>query len=96
MPNSLPNFPHISPADAARRQSAGALLIDVRTPAEFSAAHLPGATCIPLARLSVRIRSLATPATPILLTCSEGHRSHSAALVLTRMGYKNISIVTQK
>lgn len=93
MPNFTPNFPQISPADAARQQASGALIIDVRSPAEFAAGHISGAVNLPLSRLSGQISTLAAPGRTLLLTCNRGHRSHSAALVLARMGYRHIFII---
>lgn len=88
-----PTFPHISPADAAAMLAAGALIIDVRTPQEFAAGHLPHAHNLPLPQLTPQIRRLAQPGATILLYCSQGHRSRSAALVLARLGYKNLYII---
>lgn len=89
----MPNFPQISPADAAQMQSSGALIIDVRSPAEFATGHIAGAVNLPLSRLSGQIGALASPGRTLLLTCNRGHRSHSAALVLARMGYRHIFII---
>ncbi len=50
------------PIDAAelraRLRDGGVLLIDVRPPEEFAAAHLPGAVSVPLDELEERLRSL--------------------------------------
>lgn len=89
----MPNFPQISRAEAAHRQSSGALLLDVRSPSEFAAGHLPAAQNLPLEQLPNQIRSLAPPSRSILLYCTHGQRSRSAALVLTRMGYHSLFIV---
>lgn len=89
----MPNFPQISPAAAREHQANGALLIDVRTPAEFRTTHLPGAINLPLATLPQAIRATAGTNRPILLYCTQGHRSHSAALVLSRLGYRHIFII---
>lgn len=89
----MPNFPQITRPEAARRQASGALLLDVRSPSEYAAAHPSGAINLPLENIPAQIRTLATPNQPILLYCTHGQRSHSAALVLTRLGYRNLFIV---
>lgn len=89
----MPTYHLISPAQATQQQAAGALLIDVRTPAEFAAGHLLGATNIPLNTLSAQISRFAAPNRPLLLYCSSGQRSRSAALILMRLGYRRLYVI---
>jgi len=66
-----------------------ALLIDVRSYAEFMAGHLPGAHCLPMPRLEEQIRLLATDAqTPLIVYCATGARAELALGLLQRLGYR--------
>jgi rhodanese-related sulfurtransferase len=84
----------ISQNQAMQMLTDGAILLDVRTPEEYQAAHLPGSTSLPLNRLPSHIKSLATPSATLLLYCSSGARSRTAAQILRQMGYRHIYIVT--
>ena len=64
----------------------GAQIIDVRTPAEFSAGHIPNSINIPLTLLGKRILCLGKDK-PIILCCASGMRSASAHTALKSMGY---------
>lgn len=62
------------------------LLVDVRTPAEFAADHLPGAINIPLQELSQRLMELPIDR-PLALYCRTGNRSGQAAQLLGEEGF---------
>ena len=65
----------------------GALLLDVRTPAEFAQGSVPGAVNIPLQQLQGRMREL--PKNKKIVTfCRSGGRSGSAAAFLRSAGYQ--------
>jgi rhodanese-related sulfurtransferase len=66
---------------------AGARLVDVRTPGEFAAGHLPGAINIPLQQLDDRLAELEPKDSPVVLYCRSGHRSGSAARTLKSSGF---------
>lgn len=72
----------------ALRQS-GATLVDVRSLAEFEAAHAPGTVNIPLPELSRRLDEIPRSA-PVVLACASGTRSGMARLMLRRHGYHNV------
>ena len=68
-----------------------ALLIDVRSYAEFMAGHLPDAHCLPLPQMSHLVAQMAPDhEAPIVLYCSSGGRAEQALGLLQRMGYKNV------
>lgn len=69
-----------------------ATLIDVRTPQEFSAGHLPSAQNIPVDRIEVDIRSIKglNKDSPILVYCRSGRRSALAKEILEKQGFRNI------
>jgi phage shock protein E len=75
------------PAGQARQLVAqGALLVDVRTPEEFAAAHLPGALNLPVADLERRLHELPRDR-PLVLYCRSGNRSAKAAARLRSEGF---------
>ncbi|MDQ3033063.1 MAG: rhodanese-like domain-containing protein [Myxococcota bacterium] len=72
-------------AEARAKVDAGALLLDVRTPAEFASSALPGATNVPVHQLASRLGELPRDR-PIVVYCASGMRSSSAASFLRRRG----------
>ncbi len=56
-------------------------LIDVRSPSEFAAGHIPGAANVPLEQVSQRVRDLKA-GTPVLLVCKSGTRAKMAGEIL--------------
>ncbi len=71
------------------RIRAGAKIIDVRTPGEFSSGAYPGARNIPLPVLGRRLNEIPRD-TPVVLYCRSGMRSASAARLLKRAGYVDV------
>lgn len=67
----------------------GALVIDVRTPAEFKSRAYPRAKNIPLGDLDQRINELGNKDQTIVLYCASGARSGSAKRRLIKAGYTN-------
>jgi glyoxylase-like metal-dependent hydrolase (beta-lactamase superfamily II)/rhodanese-related sulfurtransferase len=71
------------------RDAAGLILLDVREPEAFRAAHLPGARNIPRGELELRAdRELPDPTARILSYCQFGKISTLAAHTLRTMGYQ--------
>jgi phage shock protein E len=68
---------------------AGALVVDVRTPAEFNSAAAPGSLNIPLNQIQARANEL-DPAKTILVCCASGTRSGIAAGILKQQGFKSV------
>jgi len=84
---------HLGAKEAAERlsQPPKPMLVDVRTPEEYRAGHLPDALLLPVDRL----RELAPTAlpdrnAPLLVYCATGNRSNTAVHELKRMGYTNL------
>ena len=68
------------------------LILDVRTPAEFKAGHLPNAVLIPLQELQRRIGELAPYRNKdILVYCATGNRSTVASKILIDQGFTHIA-----
>jgi rhodanese-related sulfurtransferase len=67
----------------------GALLVDVRSAAEFASGNAPGTINIPLQELGNRLAEIPKTA-PVVLCCASGTRSGMASLVLKKNGYKQV------
>ena len=65
-----------------------AVLVDVRSPAEFASGHVQGAVNLPLDRLaSDALAVLPDKSAPLVLYCISGARSEMAAQWLRQAGY---------
>lgn len=62
----------------------GAVLVDVRTPAEFNTGHIPDALNIPLDDLRNRLPELT--GNRVIVHCQVGQRGHTAARILAQHG----------
>lgn len=77
-------------SDAHQSVDAGALLLDVRTPEEFSAGHISNALNIPVHELPMRYSELGSKDRRIVVYCRSGARSARAARILRDAGYTAI------
>ncbi len=67
------------------------LLVDVRTKAEYDAAHLQGATWVPRGRLEVDMPKVTSdPNQKIVVYCRTGGRAALGAIALEDIGYQNV------
>lgn len=66
-----------------------AYIVDVRTPAEFSAGSVQGAVNIPLAKVRDQISKFKKKK-HIVLFCRSGHRSGMAKSILEQNGFHNV------
>lgn len=80
----------VTGVEAKRLVAAGATLLDVRTAAEFSEAHLPSAVNIPVSELPLRLGELGNQATPIVVYCASGTRSAVARSMLKGKGFISV------
>ena len=67
-----------------------ALLLDVRSPAEYSEGRIPGSQNVPIQSLDQVEALTRDKDAPIFVYCHSGSRSTYAALMLRDMGYKNV------
>ena len=67
----------------------GAVIIDVRTPAEFAAGHIPGSRNISLDRISGTIKELKKLTAPLITCCQSGARSAVANRLLQGAGIES-------
>ena len=68
----------------------GAILLDVRSKAEFSGGHIKGAINIPVNVLNNHLGQLKDKDKTIITCCASGMRSASAKSILQSHGYKNV------
>ena len=71
--------------------TAGAVLIDVRTPQEYQTGHIPGSSNVPLQSIGDVDRIAGQKETPIFVYCHSGSRSRQAATLLGKMGYTQVN-----
>ncbi len=67
----------------------GAFLVDVRTPAEFSAGSVKGAVNIPLDKVPSQLSKFKNQKT-IVVFCRSGNRSTQAKSILEQNGFQNV------
>jgi rhodanese-related sulfurtransferase len=67
----------------------GAMLVDVRSEAEFAGGNAPGSVNIPLQGLGSRLKEIPSSA-PVVLCCASGTRSGMAKLMLKKNGYGQV------
>jgi len=65
----------------------GAVLVDVRSAAEYASASAPGTLNIPLQELGGRLAEIPKNV-PVVLCCASGTRSGMARMVLKKNGYQ--------
>jgi rhodanese-related sulfurtransferase len=66
-------------------------ILDVRSPAEFAAGHVPGAVNVPFSQVAERIdRVRGAGAGAVVVYCGHGPRAWMAARALRRLGYTDI------
>jgi NADPH-dependent 2,4-dienoyl-CoA reductase/sulfur reductase-like enzyme/rhodanese-related sulfurtransferase len=84
--NDLSGF---APLASLTEDLTGVQLLDVRTPAEFEAGHLPQAVSIPVDELRGRLSEL-DPSQPTVVTCQSGLRAHAAIRILSQHGFERV------
>jgi len=81
-------------AREAKEKRGEALLLDVRTPAEFEETHIPGAILRPLSDLDAEeVRRLAEGKSACILVCRSGMRATEAAKKLLRSEMENLCVL---
>ncbi len=70
------------------------LLVDVRTPAEYQAAHIDGAINLPLDQVDAHLRRIVADAGGrMVLVCQAGGRAVTAAGMLTGAGMSDVAVL---
>jgi rhodanese-related sulfurtransferase len=95
--NTLQVKTSIAPRELQRLLTEGgpAQLLDVRTPGEFAAAHVPGAKLIPLNDLDPAVfrQQRGARETPVYVLCQSGGRARQAIERLERAGVHGCVLV---
>jgi len=89
----VPSTTEMSAKDAVRRVANGAVLIDVRSAAEFAAEHVPGACLFPLQELVARLDQVRKIPEPRLLLCRAGQRAIKANQILEQHGVPSCVVI---
>ncbi len=90
-------LPDFDPTLAKRLvEEEGALVLDVRTPREFQAGHVPQAHNIEISQLASRldeVRKLVQgdPSRPIVVYCAAGVRAAKAKRILLQAGFTRVT-----
>lgn len=92
-----PAIASLSPREAfaLMRADSTVLLLDVRTPGEFSgeSGHLAGAVLVPVDELEGRLNELAPEKSrTILVYCRTGRRSARAVAILGKQGFHAVNV----
>ncbi len=91
--NAASAYQSITPSEAKERleKEEDAILLDVRTPAEYEEAYIPGSLLIPLQVLRDEAeKKIPDKETPVFVICRTGSRSRDAVRILTDLGYTNV------
>lgn len=81
----------VGPLDAVRLLNQGALLLDVRSKAEFDAGHVIDARHVPQEELAGSVEALKKYRDKVVIACCEsGMRSSSAVRVLMAQGFTKV------
>ena len=88
---ALPEAPSIAASElsARRASSAAPVVIDVRTPEEYAAGHIPGALNIPFDQVAQRISEVDAPH-GVALYCMVGPRARKGEAALLSAGYTSV------
>lgn len=94
--NARSRIVELDPAEVDQLRLRGAVLIDVRSPAEFADGHLEGAVSLDLQRLEEEIQDRVSDlSTPLICYCNGGHRGALDADALQNLGYRNVHSIAR-
>ena len=79
------------PSVVREKIKAGALVVDVRTPAEVAAGAYQGAINIPLDQVEKRLADFGDHKRPVVLYCRSGHRAGQAKAILVSNGFSDVT-----
>lgn len=84
------NGPKLSMQTIQADIASGAVLVDVRTPAEFAAGHIEGAVNLPLQNIQAGAVPVKDKSATVYVYCHSGNRSTQATALLKKEGYSSI------
>ena len=82
--------PDINQGVQEYKNTAGAVLLDVRSPQEYREGHIPGSQNMPLQQLDKVEEVTENKDTVLYVYCRSGARSRQAVSLLQAMGYTNV------
>lgn len=88
---NAPAVPQIEIDEFQKEVEAGAIVIDVREPSEYSNGHVANAVSMPLSTLGATFDEIPKDK-EVYVICELGGRSYSAAEALNQAGVKAISV----
>lgn len=91
---SLPASGNVTNEQAQQVIDQGAVILDVRTAAEFAGGYIDGARNVPMDALGAEIASL-DKTKPVLVYCATGSRSVAAMQMLQSAGFEHVYNLTQ-
>ena len=76
---------------AELKKGATPVILDVRTPEEYRAGHIPGSLNVPLDQLAARLPELGiAKSDEVVVHCERGPRAAQAEALLTQDGYQHV------
>lgn len=78
-----------SKVDLGELIAQGAIIVDVRSKAEYAGGHVKGSINIPLDQLAYNLKKFKSKEQAIITCCASGMRSSSAKGILKTNGYAN-------
>jgi glyoxylase-like metal-dependent hydrolase (beta-lactamase superfamily II)/rhodanese-related sulfurtransferase len=89
--SELPGLKPMSPAEVAESARAGEMILDVRSAAEFGAAHVPGSLNIGLGgQFASWAGTLIGMETPLVIVSESEEKAQEAQVRLARVGLENV------
>ena len=82
--------PDINQGVQEYKNTAGAVLLDVRSPQEYREGHIPGSQNVPLQQLDKVEEVTENKDTVLYVYCRSGARSRQAVSLLKHIGYTNV------
>ena len=82
--------PDINAGVHTYKNTANAVLLDVRTREEYAQGHIPESRSLPLQEIETAQSVIQDRSTPLFVYCYSGARSAQAAAYLNRMGYTSV------
>ncbi|MBR5230109.1 MAG: rhodanese-like domain-containing protein [Firmicutes bacterium] len=83
--------PDINQGVEEYNKAEGAVLVDVRTPQEYTEGHIPGSKNVPLDKLDKIAAVAGSKETKLFVYCASGGRSSQATRMLGQMGYTDVN-----
>lgn len=78
------------PVDFKQQVQQGAVIVDVRTPQEYTSGHIKNSLNIPVNEIAADFQKLPSKDAVIITCCASGMRSGKAAGILKANGYTNV------